>query len=253
MLGEAGSGHPGGSLSMAEIVTALYFHVLRHDPQRPDWPDRDRFILSKGHGVPVQYACLAEAGYFPVEELRTLRKINSRLQGHPVKNTAPGIEASTGALGQGLSIALGHALAGKLDGKDYRVYVMIGDGESDEGQIWEAALFGAHHQIDNLVAILDYNKLQLDGRIEDILELAPLADKWRAFNWHVLEIDGHDLPAILDAFAEAERTKGKPTMIIAHTVKGKGVSFMENDVEWHGVAPNAEQVERALAELERNV
>jgi transketolase len=253
MLGEAGSGHPGGSLSMAEIVTALYFHVLRHDPQRPDWPDRDRFILSKGHGVPVQYACLAEAGYFPVEELRTLRKINSRLQGHPVKNTAPGIEASTGALGQGLSIAFGHALAGKLDGKDYRVYVMIGDGESDEGQIWEAALFGAHHQIDNLVAILDYNKLQLDGRIEDILELAPLADKWRAFNWHVLEIDGHDLPAILDAFAEAERTKGKPTMIIAHTVKGKGVSFMENDVEWHGVAPNAEQVERALAELERNV
>lgn len=252
MLGEAGSGHPGGSLSAAEIVTALYFHVLRHDPQRPDWPDRDRFILSKGHSVPVQYACLAEAGYFPVEELKTLRKINSRLQGHPVKHTAPGIEASTGALGQGLSIALGHALAGKLDGKDYRIYVMIGDGESDEGQIWEAALFGAHHKLDNVVAILDYNKIQLDGRVEEILELAPLADKWRAFGWHVIEIDGHDLAAILDAFAEAERTKGKPSILIAHTIKGKGVSFMEDDVEWHGIAPNAEQVERALAELERN-
>lgn len=252
MLGEAGSGHPGGSLSAAEIVTALYFHVLRHDPQRPDWPDRDRFILSKGHGVPVQYACLAEAGYFPVEELKTLRKINSRLQGHPVKGTVPGIEASTGSLGQGLSIALGHALAGKLDGKDYRVYVMIGDGESDEGQIWEAALFGAHHRLDNLVAILDYNKIQLDGRVEEILELAPLADKWRAFGWHVIEIDGHDLAAILEAFAEAERTKGKPSILIAHTIKGKGVSFMEDDVEWHGIAPNAEQVKRALAELEQN-
>jgi len=252
MLGEAGSGHPGGSLSAVEIVTALYFHVLRHDPRRPDWPDRDRFILSKGHGVPVQYACLAEAGYFPVEELKTLRKINSRLQGHPVKGTVPGIEASTGSLGQGLSIALGHALAGKLDGKDYRVYVMIGDGESDEGQIWEAALFGAHHKLDNLVAILDYNKIQLDGRLEEILELAPLADKWRAFGWHVLEIDGHDLAAILAAFAEAERTKGKPSILIAHTIKGKGVSFMEDDVEWHGIAPNAEQVERALAELEQN-
>lgn len=249
MLCAAGSGHPGGSLSATEIVTALYFHHLRHDPTRPDDPDRDRFILSKGHAVPVQYACMAETGYFPVEELATLRRIDSRLQGHPVKGSPPGIEASTGALGQGLSIGVGHALAGRLDGRDYTVWVMLGDGEINEGQVWEAALFAAHHRLDNLVAIVDANGFQLDGATREILDTEPLVDKWRAFGWATVEIDGHDMDAIFEALTFARSHRGSPFCIVARTVKGKGVSFMENDVEWHGVAPNAEQAAQALAEL----
>lgn len=249
MLHAAGSGHPGGSLSAVELVTSLYFRYLRQDPDRTDDPDRDRFILSKGHGVPVQYACMAMRGYFPVDELTSLRKLGSRLQGHPVKGTLPGLEASTGALGQGLSIACGHALAAKLDGRGYRTWVMLGDGEINEGQVWEAALFAAHQQLDNLIAIIDANRIQLDGFTADILDTEPLPDKWRAFGWQVSEIDGHDLRQVFDAYDEAIAHRGSPVMIVARTVKGKGVSFMENDVEWHGVAPDAEQTARALAEL----
>jgi len=250
MLAEAGSGHPGGSLSATEVVTALYFHFLRQDPQSPDAADRDRFILSKGHAVPVQYAAMAEAGYFDVAELSTLRKIDSRLQGHPVKGTLPGIEASTGALGQGLSIACGHALAGKMDGLDYKVYCMMGDGEIDEGQVWEAALFAAHQKLSNLVAIVDANGIQLDGRVEAILGLEPLADKWAAFGWSVIEIDGNDMGQVFDALGRAAaNATDQPVCIISRTIKGKGVSFMENGVDWHGVAPTAEEAERALAEI----
>jgi len=250
MLERAGSGHPGGSLSATEVVTALYFHFLRQDPQAPDDPDRDRFILSKGHAVPVQYACMAERGYFPKAELATLRCIDSRLQGHPVKGTLPGIEASTGSLGQGLSIACGHALAARLDGRDYRVYCLLGDGEIDEGQVWEAALFAAHHKLANLVAVVDANGVQLDGYTKDILNLEPLADKWRAFGFEVLEIDGNDMTQVFAALDQASTHTGdKPFCIIARTVKGMGVSFMENEVEWHGVAPNREQAAAALAEI----
>ncbi len=249
MLHVAGSGHPGGSLSATELVTSLYFHFLEQDPADPEAPGRDRFILSKGHGVPVQYACMAEAGYFPVAELSTLRCIDSRLQGHPVKGTLPGIEASTGALGQGLSIACGHALAGRIDGRGYHVWCMLGDGEINEGQIWEAAMFAAHQGLDNLIAIVDANQIQLDGRCEDILDTEPLPDKWRAFGWRVMEIDGHDVEAVFAAYEEALAHTGSPICIVARTVKGKGVSFMENEVEWHGVAPNDEETERALAEI----
>ncbi|MBI4544656.1 MAG: transketolase [Gemmatimonadetes bacterium] len=249
MLAEAGSGHPGGSLSAVEIVTALFFGgVLRYDPARPDWPDRDRFILSKGHGVPVLYAALAEAGFFPVAELRTLRKINSRLQGHPALGTAPGIEASTGALGQGLSIGLGMALAARMDRRDYRVFVLLGDGECQEGQVWEAALAIGFQRPANLVAIVDYNKYQLDGAVASILDLHPLAAKWRAMRWQVQEIDGHDLRQVLHALEWAAGV-GAPACIIAHTVKGKGVSFMEGENAYHGVAPTEEELAKALAEL----
>jgi transketolase len=249
MLARAGSGHPGGSLSAVEFVTALYFGgVLRYDPERPDWPDRDRFILSKGHGVPVLYAALAEAGMLPVAELDTLRAIDSRLQGHPVYGTAPGIEASTGSLGQGLSIGLGIALAGRLDRKDYRVYVLLGDGECQEGQVWEAAMAAGHHRPDNLVAMVDYNKFQLDGAIEDIMGLEPLAAKWEAMGWSVREIDGHDLDGVLEALRWAMEVPG-PACIIGHTVKGKGVSFMEHENRYHGVAPSEEELTRALHEL----
>ncbi|HHX51090.1 MAG TPA: transketolase [Clostridia bacterium] len=250
MVGEAGSGHPGGSLSAADIVTALYFHVLRIRPQEPSWPDRDRFILSKGHAAPVLYAALAEKGFFPKEELLTLRKLGSRLQGHPDLTKLPGVEMSTGSLGQGLSVANGMALAGKLDGKGYRVYVLLGDGEVQEGMVWEAAMAASHYGLDNLTAILDHNKLQIDGPTSQVMSPEPLAAKWSAFGWHVLEISGHDLAQILDALAKAKNIKGKPTMIIADTVKGKGVSFMENQVDWHGVAPKPEQVALALEELE---
>jgi transketolase len=250
MLGEAGSGHPGGSLSAADIVTALYFYVLRIRPEEPSWPERDRFILSKGHAAPVLYAALAERGFFPKEELLTLRKLGSRLQGHPDMTKLPGVEMSTGSLGQGLSVANGMALAGKLDGKGYRVYVLLGDGEVQEGMVWEAAMAASHYRLDNLTAILDHNKLQIDGPTSQVMSPEPLAAKWRAFGWHVLEISGHDLGQVLDALEEAKKTKGKPTMIIANTVKGKGVSFMENQVDWHGVAPKPEQVARALEELE---
>jgi transketolase len=249
MIATAGSGHPGGSLSAADIVTALYFKVMRHDPKNPQWPDRDRFVLSKGHVAPVLYAALAECGYFPVEELSTLRKLGSRLQGHTDRTLTPGVEMSAGSLGQGLSFGIGIALAGRLDKRDYHVYVLLGDGECEEGQIWEAAMSAPHFQIDNLTAIVDNNGLQLDGRCCEIMELQPLADKWRAFNWHVIEIDGHDMSQILPALKEARETKGKPTVIIAHTVKGKGVSFMENNVDFHGKAPTPQEVEIALKEL----
>ncbi|HSJ32795.1 MAG TPA: transketolase [Longimicrobiales bacterium] len=250
MLHEAASGHPGGSLSAVEIVTALYFGgVLRHDPDNPEWPERDRFVLSKGHGVPVQYAALALAGYFPVDELRTLRKIDSRLQGHPVLGTAPGIEASTGSLGQGLSIGLGMALASRLDDSGYRVFVLLGDGECQEGQVWEAAMAAGHHRPDNLIAIIDYNKFQLDGAIEDIIGLEPLAAKWESMGWKTREIDGHDMQQVLDALDWSMQT-GEPACIIAHTVKGKGVSFMEGENAYHGVAPSDEELARALGELQ---
>lgn len=250
MLHEAGSGHPGGSLSAVEIVTALYFGgVLRHDPERPDWPQRDRFVLSKGHGVPVQYAALALAGYFPIDELRTLRKIDSRLQGHPVLGTAPGIEASTGSLGQGLSIGLGMALAARLDDSDHRVFVLLGDGECQEGQVWEAAMAAGHHRPDNLIAIVDFNKFQLDGATEDIIGLEPLAAKWDAMGWKTREVDGHDMQQVLDAL-EWSTQASEPACIIAHTVKGKGVSFMEGENAYHGVAPSDDELSRALGELQ---
>ncbi|NLL18015.1 MAG: transketolase [Clostridia bacterium] len=250
MTGAAGSGHPGGSLSAADIVTALYFHEMNINPQEPDWADRDRFVLSKGHAAPVLYAALAERGYFPKEELLTLRKMGSRLQGHPDLNALPGVEMSTGSLGQGLAVANGMALAGKLDQKDYRVYALLGDGECQEGMVWEAAMAAAHYRLDNLTAFLDDNGLQIDGPVEEVMSTKPLIDKWKAFGWHVLSIDGHDMGQILSALAEAKNTKGRPTMIIAKTIKGKGVSFMEDQVGWHGVAPKPEQVTQALAELE---
>jgi transketolase len=250
MLHESASGHPGGSLSAVEIVTALYFGgVLRYDADRPEWDERDRFILSKGHGVPVQYAAMAEAGFFDVAELSTLRRIDSRLQGHPVLGSLPGIEASTGSLGQGLSIGLGMALAGRLDGSAFRVFVLLGDGECQEGQIWEAAMAAGHHKPDNLIAIVDYNKFQLDGAIEDIIGLEPFAAKWDAMGWQTREIDGHDIEQVLDALKWATSV-GAPACIIAHTVKGKGVSFMEGDNAYHGVAPTDDELGRALGELE---
>lgn len=249
MIARVNSGHPGGSLSAADLVTALYFNVLNHDPKNPHWEDRDRFILSKGHACPVLYSCMARTGYFPHEELKTLRQINSRIQGHPEVRKLPGIEASTGSLGQGLSIGVGLAEGAKLQGKTYRSYVLTGDGELDEGQIWEAALYAGNKQVDNLVAIVDSNKQQLDGWVKDIMPLTPLGDKWRSFGWEVIEIDGHDMDAILDAFNKAENTKGKPTVIIANTTKGKGVSYMEDNLEFHGAAPNKEQLEQALKEL----
>lgn len=249
MTCKAGSGHPGGSLSAADIVTALYFNELRLDPARPDWPDRDRFVLSKGHAAPVLYAALAERGYFPVEELMTLRKLGSRLQGHPDMRKVPGVEMSTGSLGQGLSAANGMAIAARLDKKDYRVYALLGDGEIQEGQVWEAAMAAAHYKLDNVTAFLDHNGFQIDGPVREVMSPEPVADKWRAFGWHVIAVDGHDLKQILDALDEAKTIKGKPTMIVAETVKGKGVSFMEHQVGWHGVAPKPEEMEKALAEL----
>jgi transketolase len=250
MIGKAGSGHPGGSLSAVEIVTALYFRVLRHKPADPQCSDRDRFILSKGHAAPLLYAVLAECGYFPVEELLTLRQMDSRLQGHADRTLTPGVEMSAGGLGQGLSFAIGVALAGRLNAQDYRVYVLLGDGECDEGQVWEAAMAAAHFKVDNLVAVVDNNGLQLDGWNRDIMNLEPFPRKWAAFGWHVIEVNGHDFTQLIDAFEQAKQIKGQPTVIIAHTVKGKGVSFMENNVDFHGKAPTADQVKIALKELE---
>ncbi len=249
MLAEAGSGHPGGSLSCADIVSALYFHVMRHNPTRHDWPDRDRFLMSKGHCAPTWYAALARAGYFPAEWLDTLRKIDSPLQGHPDMLKTPGVEMSSGSLGQGLSIANGMALAAKLDGRDFRVYVLLGDGEIQEGQIWEAAMTAAHHNLDNLCAVIDNNGLQIDGRIDEIKSLGSIPAKWESFGWNVIEIDGHNMRQILEAYDGARDVKGRPTMIVAHTVKGKGVSFMENKVDFHGVAPTAEERKAALSEI----
>lgn len=249
MIGAAQSGHPGGSLSAADIVATLYFHEMKVDPAQPDWPERDRFVLCKGHAAPVLYAVLAEKGFLPKEELLTLRRINSRLQGHPDMKKLPGVEMSTGSLGQGLSVSTGMALAAKLDQASWRVYALLGDGEIQEGQVWEAAMAAAHYKLDNLCAILDYNGLQIDGPCREVMNSEPIAEKWRAFGWHVVEIDGHDIPAIIEALSLARQTKGKPTIIIARTIKGKGVSFMENQVGWHGNAPKPEQVEAALAEL----
>ena len=258
-IGRAGSGHPGGSLSAVEIVTALYFNVLRHDPANPGWEDRDRLIVSKGHVAPLVYAALAECGYFPLKELETLRVLGSTLQGHCDSTLTPGVEMSSGSLGQGLSFGVGVALAGRLDGRDYRVYVLLGDGECDEGQVWEAAMAGPHFgvrssdsgvsKLDNLVAIVDHNRLQIDGWNSEVMNIEPLADKWRAFGWHTIEIDGHDFDQVLGAFREAREVGGKPTAIIARTVKGKGVSFMEDQVDFHGKAPTPDEVERALREL----
>ncbi|MEM1981227.1 MAG: transketolase [Candidatus Hadarchaeales archaeon] len=250
MTTEAGSGHPGGSLSCADILSVLYFHHLRYDPSNPRWEGRDRFILSKGHACPALYSALSLAGFFPREWLRTLRKFGSPLQGHPDSTSTPGVEASTGSLGQGLSIGCGMALAARLDGRDYRVYVLMGDGEMDEGQVWEAAMFAAHQRLDNLVGIVDRNRIQLDGFTEEIVGLEPLAEKWGSFGWNVLEVDGHDLLQVAEALDEAERIKGKPTLILARTVKGKGVSFMENQVKYHGTPLTREELERALKELE---
>lgn len=250
MTGAAGSGHPGGSLSAVDIITALYFHEMRLEPDQPHWPGRDRFILSKGHAAPALYAALAVRGFFPTEELTSLRKLGSPLQGHPDCRKVPGVEASTGSLGQGLSVANGMALAGKMDGADFRVYVLTGDGELEEGQIWEAAMAAAHYRLDNLMAFIDHNHLQIDGPISEIMSPEPVAEKLAAFGWQVLTIDGHSFKEILEACRLARQTKGRPTAVVAETVKGRGVSFMENQVGWHGVAPTAEQVEKALQELE---
>lgn len=250
MLAEAGSGHPGGSLSCADILTLLYFDKMNVKPDNPKWEDRDRLVLSKGHAAPALYAVLAEKGFFPKEELKTLRKLGSILQGHPDMKSTPGLDMTTGSLGQGLSAANGMALAGKLDKKGYRVYVILGDGELQEGQIWEAAMTAAHYKLDNLTAILDFNGLQIDGPNREVKNIEPVNEKFNVFGWHVIEIDGHDFDQIDKAIEEAKATKGKPTLIIAHTIKGKGVSFMENQVGWHGSAPNEEQRQKAIQELE---
>jgi transketolase len=249
MLAKSGSGHPGGSLSAADLITVLFFSILRYNPKDPHWPKRDRFHMSKGHCCPLWYAVLAESGYFSKEKLLTLRQLGSMLQGHPDKRT-PGVEVASGSLGQGLSVALGMSLSASLDKEDYRVYVLLGDGEIQEGNIWEAAMACAHYKRDNLCAILDYNGFQIDGRTCDIMNLEPLAAKWQAFGWHTIQIDGHNLKEILDAYQEAGKIKGKPTIIIAKTIKGKGVSFMENVCDFHGRAPTKEEAERALKELE---
>ena len=251
MICTAAAGHPGGSLSAADVVTALYFRVMRIDPQNPDWPDRDRFILSKGHACPVWYAALAERGYFDKSHLKTLRRMGSILQGHPDMLKTPGIDMTAGSLGHGLPAGLGMALSGKLQQKDYHVFVIIGDGESQEGSIWEASMAAPNFKLDNLTAILDYNHLQNDYSVEDIMPIHPVVDKWQAFGWHVIDIDGHDMTQVVQALEEAKSHKGAPTMIIANTVKGKGVSYMENVCEWHGKAPCLEEAEQALEELRR--
>jgi len=249
MIHKAGSGHPGGSLSAVEIVTTLYFKVMRHNPSDCRWSERDRFILSKGHAAPLLYAVLAEWGYIPSEELMTLRQIDSRLQGHTECRLVPGVEMSAGALGQGLSFSIGMALAGRLDKQNYRVYTLLGDGECDEGQVWEAAMAAAHFKLDNLTAIVDNNGIQLDGFNKDIMNIEPLAMKWQAFGWEVIEVDGHSFPQLIEAFNNVKTIKGKPAVIIAHTIKGKGVSFMENNPDFHGKAPNSEELAKALKEL----
>jgi len=249
MVAKAGSGHPGGSLSSTDLITALFFHVLKYKPQEPHWPGRDRFHLSKGHCCPLVYSVLAEAGYFPVEKLFTLRQLGSLLQGHPDRRT-PGIEVASGSLGQGLSVALGMSLAAKVDAADYRVYVLMGDGEIQEGNIWEAAMACSHYKCDNICAMLDYNGFQIDGKTCEVMNIDPVASKWQAFGWHTIEINGHDMGQILSAYDEAKNVKGQPSIIIAHTVKGKGVSFMENVCDFHGRAPSKEETEKALKELQ---
>jgi len=250
MLTESGSGHPGGSLSAVEIMTTLYFNEMNVDPKNPKDPNRDRFVLSKGHAAPVLYSVLAEKGYFNKEELMGLRKIGAMLQGHPNMTYIPGVDMSTGSLGQGISAAVGMALAGKLDKKDYRVYVLLGDGELEEGQVWEASMSAAHYKLDNLTAFVDYNGLQIDGDVEEVMNPNPIADKFVAFGWNVIYLeDGHDLVEIKNAIEEGKKVKDNPTMIVCKTIKGKGVSFMENEAGWHGSTPNKEQCEQALSEI----
>lgn len=245
----AKAGHPGGSLSICEVLSYLYNEEMRVDPKNPKWQSRDRFVLSKGHGAPALYATLALKGFFPVEDLKTLRKSDSYLQGHPNMNKIPGVDMSTGSLGQGISAAVGMAIGAKLDNADFRVYTILGDGEIEEGEVWEAAMLAGNRQLDNLVAIVDYNGLQIDGTIEEVNSAYPIADKFKAFNWNVIEIDGHNYDEIEEAFNNAKQTKGKPTCIVMKTVKGKGVSYMENSVGWHGKAPNDEEYEIAMGEL----
>ena len=249
MLASAGSGHAGGSLSCADIIACLYFCVMRHNPKEPKWRERDRFVLSKGHACPALYAALAEAGYFPREEIFNLRKLNSILQGHPDMNKTPGVEFSSGSLGQGFAAAFGMALGYKMEDNPGHIFVMLGDGECQEGIVWETAMGVSHYKLDNLTAILDYNNLQIDGKVSEIMEIAPIADKFRSFGWTVYEIDGHNIEEILWALSPERIIPGKPTMVIAHTIKGKGVSFMENQVDWHGKAPAKEEAEIALKEL----
>jgi transketolase len=249
MITEAGSGHPGGTLSAADMIAALFFHQLRLRPEEPGWADRDRFVLSKGHCIPIVYAALAKRGFFPEEELMTLRRLGSPLQGHPDRVRCPGIEASTGSLGQGLSIAVGMGLAGRMDGAGWRVYCMMGDGESQAGQLWEAAMLAGKERLSNIVGILDYNRVQQSDLVVNILDIEPTAAKWRAFNWHVREIDGHDMAQVLDALEEAQEVSDRPALILSHTIKGKGVSWMELNPDWHGKAPSREEADRALAEL----
>jgi transketolase len=250
MIAKAGSGHPGGSLSMVELLIGLYWHALRHDPKRPEWPERDLFLLSKGHGCPALYAVLAAHGYFPTEELMTLRRYPTRLQGHPERGSVPGVEIAAGSLGQGLSMANGIALADRLDGRRRRIYCLMGDGEIQEGQVWEAAMTSVHHRLDTVCAIIDANQLQQNGPVKDVQNIEPLAEKWRAFGWHTIEIDGHDLAQVVRAYDEAKMITGQPQAIVARTVKGKGVSFMELNPAWHGVAPKPDELEKALRELD---
>ena len=245
-LHKSQSGHTGGSLSAMDMVTALYFYKMRHNPADPGWEGRDRFVLSKGHAAPAQYVALAEAGYFPGEDLMMLRRLGSHLQGHPDSKSTPGVEVPTGSLGQGLSMAAGMALGLRLDGKENRVYALLGGGELQEGQVWEAAMAGGHYRLDNLCAMVDANALQIDGEVAKVMNVAPIADKFRAFGWNALEIDGHGMAAIIDSLDMAETVKGKPTVIVAHTVKGKGVSFFENKASYHGVPPSDEELPRAL-------
>ncbi len=248
-LVEAGSGHSAGPLGMTDIFTAFYFHILNHDPKNPDWPDRDRLLLSNGHICPVRYVTMAYAGYFPLPELKTLRKLNSRLQGHPHRTALPGMETTSGPLGSGLSQAIGVALAAKLDKKKYRIYCLMSDGEQDAGNTWEAAMFAGKNKLNNLMAVMDRNNIQIDGFTENIMPLEPLKAKYEAFGWQVLEVDGHNIEAFVDAVNEAHAIYEKPTLIIAHTIPGKGVSFMENDYLWHGKPPNKEEAKKALEEL----
>lgn len=253
MIHRRGAGHPGGSLSAADIVAALFFHTLRLDPQRPDWPERDRFILSKGHASAILYAALARRGFFPVEDLERWGELDCHLQGHPDRLKTPGVEMTSGILGHGVAVGAGLALAARLKGQKYRVYVLLGDGECQAGIVWEGAMFAAKYRLANLTAVVDYNDVQLDGPVHEVMPLEPLVEKWRAFNWATLEINGHNIRQIVEALETAAEIHHRPTVIIAHTTKGKGVSFMENDAAWHGIAPDDAQLARALAELEEEI